>query len=72
VQNQQMQQMRSGNQTLQTNKGQQSYAQGKAMHVDAEVTQENPRVVLGMFLVNSTPQFYLILEHPILSLHRSS
>jgi hypothetical protein len=25
------------------------------MHVDAEVTQENPRVVLGMFLVNSTP-----------------
>jgi hypothetical protein len=25
------------------------------MHVDAEVTQENPRVVLCMFLVNSTP-----------------
>jgi hypothetical protein len=25
------------------------------MHVDAEVTQENPRVVLGMFLANSTP-----------------
>jgi hypothetical protein len=25
------------------------------MHVDVEVTQENPRVVLGMFLVNSTP-----------------
>jgi hypothetical protein len=25
------------------------------MHVDAEVAQENPRVVLGMFLVNSTP-----------------
>jgi hypothetical protein len=24
------------------------------MHVDAEVAQENPRVVLGMFLVNST------------------
>jgi hypothetical protein len=25
------------------------------MHVDAEVAQENPRVVLGMFLVNYTP-----------------
>jgi hypothetical protein len=25
------------------------------MHVDAEVAQGNPRVVLGMFLVNSTP-----------------
>jgi hypothetical protein len=25
------------------------------MHVDVEVAQENPRVVLGMFLVNSTP-----------------
>jgi hypothetical protein len=25
------------------------------MHVDAEVAQENPRVVVGMFLVNSTP-----------------
>jgi hypothetical protein len=25
------------------------------MHVDAEVAQKNPRVVLGMFLVNSTP-----------------
>jgi hypothetical protein len=52
VQNQQ--QTRNGSQTPQTNKGQQSYAQGKAMHVDAEVAQENPRVVLGMFLVNST------------------
>jgi hypothetical protein len=52
VQNQQ--QTRSGSQTPQTNKGQQSYARGKAMHVDAEVAQENPRVVLGMFLVNST------------------
>jgi hypothetical protein len=53
VQNQQ--QTRSGSQTPRTNKGQQSYARGKAMHVDAEVAQENPRVVLGMFLVNSTP-----------------
>jgi hypothetical protein len=52
---QSQQQTRSGSQTPQTNKGQQSYARGKAMHVDAEVTQENPRVVLGMFLVNSTP-----------------
>jgi hypothetical protein len=42
VQNQQMQQMRNENQTPQTNKGQQSYARGKAKHVDAEVAQENP------------------------------
>jgi hypothetical protein len=39
----------------QTNKGQQSYARGKVMHIDAEVAQENPKVVLGMFQVNSTP-----------------
>jgi hypothetical protein len=25
------------------------------MHVDAEVAQKNPRVMLGIFLVNSTP-----------------
>jgi hypothetical protein len=50
-----MQQMRSGDQTPQTNKGEQSYARGKEMRVDAEVAQENPRVVLDMFLVNSTP-----------------
>jgi hypothetical protein len=25
------------------------------MHIDAEVAQENPKVVLSMFLVNSTP-----------------
>jgi hypothetical protein len=53
VQNQQ--QTRSGSQTPQTNKGQQSYTRGKAMHVDAEVAQENPKAVLSMFLVNSTP-----------------
>jgi hypothetical protein len=53
VQNQQ--QTRSGNQSPQNNKGQQSYARGKAMHVDAEIAHENPRVVLGIFLVNSTP-----------------
>jgi hypothetical protein len=29
------------------------------MHVDAEVAHENPRVVLGMFLVNSTPALVL-------------
>jgi hypothetical protein len=29
------------------------------MHVDVEVAQENPRVVLGMFLVNSTPALVL-------------
>jgi hypothetical protein len=44
-----MQQMRNGNQTPQTNKGQQSYARGKVMHVDADVALENPRVVLSMF-----------------------
>jgi hypothetical protein len=51
--------MRNENQTPQTKKGQQIYARGKAMHVDAEVAQENPRVVLGMFLVNSTPALVL-------------
>jgi hypothetical protein len=50
-----MQQMRNGNQTPQTNKGLQSYARGKVMDVDAEVAQENSRVVLGVFLDNSTP-----------------
>jgi hypothetical protein len=54
-----MQQMRNGNQTSQTNKGQQRYACGKVMHVDAEVAHDNPRVVLGMFLVNSTPALVL-------------
>jgi hypothetical protein len=34
--------MSNGNQTPQTNKGQQSYARGNVMHVDAEVAQENP------------------------------
>jgi hypothetical protein len=29
------------------------------MHVDPEVAQENPRVVLGMSLVNSTPSSVL-------------
>jgi hypothetical protein len=47
--------MWNGNQTSQTNKEQQSYARGKMMHVDAEGAQENPRVVLSMFLVNSSP-----------------
>jgi hypothetical protein len=51
----QNQQGRNGNQTLQTNKGLQSYSRGKVNHVDAEATQENPKVVLGMFLVNSVP-----------------
>jgi hypothetical protein len=55
VQNQQMQQGRNGNQTPQNNKGQQSYSRGKVNHVDAEAAQENPKVVLGMFLVNSVP-----------------
>jgi hypothetical protein len=51
----QNQQGRNGNQTPQTNKGQQSYSRGKVNHVDAEAAQENPKVVLGMFLVNSVP-----------------
>jgi hypothetical protein len=46
---------RNGNQTLQTNKGYHSYSRGKVNHVDAEAAQENPKVVLGMFLVNSVP-----------------
>jgi hypothetical protein len=55
VQNQQMQQMRNGNQTPQSNKGPQSYSHGKVNHVSVETAQENPQVVLGMFLVNSIP-----------------
>jgi hypothetical protein len=39
----------------QTNKGQQSYSRGKVNHVNVEAAQENPKVVLGMFLVNSVP-----------------
>jgi hypothetical protein len=50
-----MQQMRNGNQTPQSNKGQQSQARGRVNHVSTETTQENPQVVLGMFLVNSIP-----------------
>jgi hypothetical protein len=48
-----MQQMRSGKQTPQSNKGQQSQGRGRVNHVSAETTQENPQVVLGMFFVNS-------------------
>jgi hypothetical protein len=44
-----MQQMRNGNQTPQ------SYSRGKVNHVSVETAQENPQVVLGMFLVNSIP-----------------
>jgi hypothetical protein len=50
-----MQQMRNGNQTPKSNKGQQSYSRGKVNHVSVETAQENPQVVLGMFLVNSIP-----------------
>jgi hypothetical protein len=59
MQNQQMQQMRNGNQTPQSNKGQQSQARGRVNHVSAETAQENPQVVLCMFLVNSIPAFVL-------------
>jgi hypothetical protein len=63
VQNQRMQEMRSGNQTPQSNKGQQSQGRGRVNHVSTEIAQENPQVVLGMFFVNSTPHlYYLILE----------
>jgi hypothetical protein len=55
VQNQQMQQMRSGNQTPQSNKGQQSQGHGRVNHVSTETAQENLQVVLGMFFVNSIP-----------------
>jgi hypothetical protein len=53
MQNQQMQQMSNGNQTPQSNKGPQSYSHGQVNHVSVETAQENPQVVLGMFLVNS-------------------
>jgi hypothetical protein len=55
MQNQQMQQMRSGNQTPQSNKGHQSQGRGRVNHVSTETAQENPQVVLGMFFVNSIP-----------------
>jgi hypothetical protein len=55
VQNQQMQHMRSGIQTPQSNKGQQSQGRGRMKHVSTETAQENTEVVLGMFLVNSIP-----------------
>jgi hypothetical protein len=50
-----MQQMRNENQTPQSNKGQQSYSRGKVKDMSVETAQENPQVVLGMFLVNSIP-----------------
>jgi hypothetical protein len=50
-----MQQIRSGNQTPQSNKGQQSQGRGRVNHVSAETAQENPQVVLDMFFVNSIP-----------------
>jgi hypothetical protein len=60
VQNQQMQQMRSGSQTPQSNKGQQSQGRDRVNHVSAETAQENPQVVLGMFFVNSIPASVLL------------
>jgi hypothetical protein len=69
----QNQQGRNGNQTPQTNKGPQSYSRGKVNHVDVEAAQDNPKVVLGMFLVNSVlASVFFIQEHPILSLPLSS
>jgi hypothetical protein len=50
-----MQQMRNGNQTPQSNKGQQSQARGRVNHASAETDEENPQIVLGMFLVSSIP-----------------
>jgi hypothetical protein len=50
-----MQQMRSGNQTPQSNKGQQSQGRGRVNHVSTETAQENPQVVLGVFFVNFIP-----------------
>jgi hypothetical protein len=67
MQNQQMQQMRNGNQTPQSNKGQQSQARGRVNHVSAETAQEDPQVVLGMLSTPSPHPSYLILEHLILS-----
>jgi hypothetical protein len=50
-----MQQLRNGNQTPQSNKGQHYQGRGRVNHVSAETAQENPQVVLGMFFVNSIP-----------------
>ena len=49
------QQARNGNQPPQNHKGQQNYMRGRVNHMNAEAAQENPEVVLGMFLVNSAP-----------------
>jgi hypothetical protein len=59
VLNQQMQQMRNGSQTPQSNKGQRSYAHRRVNHARVETAQENSHVVLGMFLVNSTSASFL-------------
>jgi hypothetical protein len=59
-----------GDSTILSRVGLSHYARGKAMHVDAEVAQENPRVVLGMFLVNSTPAsvlFYSGASHSFIT-----
>jgi hypothetical protein len=45
--------MINGSQIPQSNKGKQSYAHGKVNHTSVETAQENPRVVLGLCLVNS-------------------
>jgi hypothetical protein len=55
VQSQHSQQIRNEIQIPKGNKGKQSYARGRVNHVSAETPQENPRVVFGMCLVNSSP-----------------
>jgi hypothetical protein len=57
-----MQQLRNGNQTPQSNKGQQSQGRGRVNHVSAETAQENPQVVLGMFFINSIPASVLFVS----------
>jgi hypothetical protein len=60
VQNQQMQQMKSMNQTPQSNKGQQSQGRGRVNHVSTETAQENPQVVLGYLILELLIRLYLL------------
>ena len=52
---QQSSQARTGNSSLQGNKGQYNYARGRVNHVTVEQAQEAKDVVLGTFLVNYKP-----------------
>jgi hypothetical protein len=45
--------MRNESQISKGSKGKHNYARKRVNHMSAETAQENPRVVFGMYLVNS-------------------